>query len=179
MSTLENRLNAIHFPNQLVHIKTLMDTAEAKTTFWGGRIVEFKGSNDSVGLEFIAKKILEAGRQRCDADDLTVEERIAGVEIVRKLQDFYKITDTQIKHSNCFTRLLNWLREFHIFPYSTRFHIDENAEAQFLAYSEERFTAQFGWNENADIQPGATGSFGPPLRIVASEDTIRALLNHP
>ena len=60
----------------------------------------------------LANKVAKAACVRKERDDLTPAEKIAGAEIVQKLQNFYDLTDTQIKTSNFFTRFLVWIREF-------------------------------------------------------------------
>lgn len=177
MPSLETHLNSLSFSSQLIVVKNLVDAAQVKTTFWGSRVVEVNGFTGSAYLEDIARKILRAGSQRSGADDLLPAERIAGVEIVRKLEGFYRISDTQIQNSNFFTKFLNWIREFSLIPYTTRFYIEETAEGNFRAYSEAKFLQQFGgaFDEMRD-HPASDGSFGPPLRILAREDRIRAAL---
>lgn len=177
MLSLNTHLSSLNFSNQLVDVKNLVDTAEVKTTFWGNRVLEVSGFTGSVYLDDIARKIITAGNQRSDADNLLPAERIAGVEIVRKLEHFYRISDTQIKNSNFFTRFLNWILEFTFIPYTTRFHIEETAEDRFRGYSETKFLQQFGGAFSSRLDhPASNGSFGPPLRILAREDRIRALL---
>lgn len=175
--SLDAQLNSLNFSNQLTAVKSLVDAAQVRTAFWGSRVVEINGFTGSVYLDDVARKILRAGNQRSDADDLLPAERIAGVEIVRKLEDFYRISDTQIQNSNFFTRFMNWIQEFSFIPYTTRFHIEQTAEANFRAYSKIKFIQQFGgaFNE-VGHHPASDGSFGPPLRILAREDRIRALL---
>ena len=180
MPLLDTHLNSLNFSNQLAAVKNLVDTAQVMTTFWGNRVVEINGFTGSVYLDDIARKILTASYQRSDADDLSPPERIAGVEIVRKLRDFYRISDTQIQNSNFFTRLLNFIQEFSLTPYTTRFYLDEEigpGERNFRAYSEAKFLQQFGgaFTSMRD-HPASDGFFGPPLRIVAREDRIRSLL---
>lgn len=177
MPSLDTHLSSLNFSNQLATVKNLLDTAQVKTTFWGSRVVEVNGFSGSVYLDDVARKILTAGYQRSDADDLLPAERIAGVEIVRKLKDFYRVSDTQIQNSNFFTKFLNFIREFSFIPYTTRFYIEETAEGNFRAYSEVKFLQQFGgaFNEIHD-HPASDGCFGPPLRIMAREAQIRALL---
>jgi len=99
---------------------------------------------------------------------LTPAERIAGVEIVKKLQRFYCETDAQIKNSNLFTKFLNWIREFSFMPYTDRFFLRETAEENFCAYSASRFLQEFG--RAPDRTNGHVGRW-----VVAGEDQIRAL----
>jgi hypothetical protein len=177
MTSLDAHLSSINFSYDLEALKILLDTSQVKTTFWGSRVVEVKDFTGSVYLEDIAREILVIGRQRSDADDLLPEERIAGIEIARKLEGFYRISDTQIQNSNFFTKFFNWIREFSFIPYTTRFHIEETAEINFRGYSEVKFLEQFGGAFNAMLNhPASAGAFGPPLRILAREDRIRALL---
>lgn len=177
MPSLETYLNSLSFSIHLESIKNLIDIASTKTTFWGSRVVKVNGFTGSVYLDDIANKIVRAGNQRSDADDLTPEERIAGVEVVRKLENFYRVTDIQIQNSNFFTKFLNWIREFSFMPYPTRFFIEETAENNFRAYSEAKFLQQFGGAfGEMHSHPACDGLFGPPLRIVAREDRIRPLL---
>jgi len=143
MFSLETHLNSLIFSSQLTTVKNLVDTAQVKTTFWGSRVVEVNGFTGSIYLDDLARKILRTGNQRSDADDLLPAERIAGVETVRKLEGFYRISDAQIKNSNFFTKFLNWIREFSFTPYTTRFYFEETAEGNFRAYSEAKFLQQF------------------------------------
>lgn len=176
MYSIEGILN-LNFSREILATKNFIDSAQVKTTFWGSRVVEVKGYTGSVYLDDLARKILEAGGRRCEADDLLPAERIAGIGIVRKLKDFYRTSDIRIKNSNFFTRLLNWIREFSFFPYTTRFYIEETAEIPFRAYSEGKFLQQFGGTFDAmHNHPASNGSFGPPFRILAKEDRIRALV---
>ena len=177
MPSLQVHLNSLDFSSQLATVKDLIDVAQPKTTFWGSRVVEVNGFTGSVYLDDIARKILRTSGLRSDADDLLPAERIAGVEIVKKLEGCYRITDTQIQNSNFFTRFLNWIREFSLFPYTTRFHIKETAGGNFRAYSETKFLQQFGGAFNTwGGHPASDGFFGPPPRILAREDRIRTLL---
>lgn len=179
MTSLQSHINSFNFSTQLPAIKNLINTAQVSTTFWGGRIIEINGFTGSVYLNDIAAKILDAGEQRCKADNLKPAERIAGIDTVRKLQHFYEVTDTQIKNSNFFTKFLSWIREFSFFiPYTTRFYLNESAESNFRAYTETKFLRQFGGSFNALMDhPASDGFFGPPSRVLAKDVEIRALFS--
>ncbi|MBI5346927.1 MAG: hypothetical protein HZB76_07290 [Chlamydiae bacterium] len=189
MNTLKAHLKSLNFATQLGAVNDLLNcysgvntnnTSQIKTkiSFLGTRLVEVNGYKGPVSLDFLAKRILGASNQRCKADDLTPAERIAGVEIVRKLKNLYKITDPQINYSNFLTRFLNWIREFSFIPYTTRFYLSECAEGYFRGFGETKFIQQFGKGPNGkmDQHPASDGAFGPPYRIMAKEDRIRALL---
>ena len=180
MQSIETHLNSLDFSTQLSAVKKIMETAEVKTTFWGSRVVVVKGFSGSVYLDDIAHKIICAGNKRSDADNLLPAERIAGINIVRKLKNLYSISDVQIKNSNFFTKFLNWIREYSIHPYTTRFYLEVSAEQRFRAYSEAKFLHQFGGAfDSFHHHPASNGSFGPPLRIVAKKKMIDSLLpNH-
>lgn len=159
MVSLEARLDSLNYSTQLNVIENLLDSAHSTTTFWGSRVVKVNGHKGSVYVDDIAKKILYASRQRCDADDLITEERISGINIVRKLQKFYQDTDAEIQKSNPLTKFFNWIREFSINPinYTVRPHITntesykdnpniETAERNFRVYSRKKFRDQFQGN---------------------------------
>lgn len=117
--------------------------------------------------------------QRSDTDDLSLAERMDGVEIAKKLKNFYRITDTQIQNSNLLTRLLNWLREFCFVPYhTTRFWFEERGERYFRGYNETEFFQQFGNAFDAmGDHPAADSRFfsiSRQRRISVKEDLIRA-----
>src|SRR5260221_14105756 len=111
MISLRTHLNNLDFARQLGAFEQLLNQPElveqehepqvqARVTFWGSRIVKVKGYTGSVSIDFIAAKINQTGRIRCNADDMTLEERLAGIEITRKIKNFYKFTDEQKKNSN-------------------------------------------------------------------------------
>lgn len=56
MPFLETHLNSLDFSNQLNVVRNLIEAAQGKTTFWGGRIVEMNGFTGSVYLDDIAYK---------------------------------------------------------------------------------------------------------------------------
>ena len=171
MPSLETHLDSLNYSAQLQAIKNLLisDSAQAKVTFWGSRVVEVNGFTGSAYLADILKKILATSYQRRDADDLTAAERISGVEIVKKLQRFYTDTDDQLKNSNLLTKILNWIREFSFIPYSDRFFLaDGTIKDNFCAYSPSKFIQEFG--RAPDHSDGFLGKWR-----VAGENQIRAL----
>jgi len=179
------------FPHQITDIKNLIDRAKVETAFLGSRVVTVDGFTGSVDIDDIATRILEVSKVRFKAADstpLSTEERIAGVDIVKKLNEFYIISDNDIKNCNFFTRLLNWILEFSTTPTSqyyppgffctARFTLAFNAENNFLAYSEARFLEQFGGAFNYGTHPDAEDTLLPgfPMKILAKEDSVRNLL---
>jgi hypothetical protein len=144
-------------------------------TFWGTRVLKEKGHSSSVKLDKISGLV----KEMCDIaiDDLTPQERIAGVEMVRKLKQFYENTDIQLKTKNIFTRFLVWIRELtQIEAFTIRDKVDCQLENDFLTYSKPQFIQQFG--ENTDQLPRklrpSTETSGD--RITVREPFVRALL---
>ena len=162
----------------LVGMSNLLERAHAKTTFWGSRIVEISGNRGSIGLYDLAEQILNAGEQRREANDLTLQERRAGLAVVHKLRAFENATDTEIATRNCFIRFLDWMSKlFSTIAYNARFFItDCKAIDNFCAYSEEAFIDLFEGVFGVDhAHPDAANSGGFPLRIIAKETSIQRL----
>ncbi len=167
--------------NHLLHMQH--SKVKASVTFWGKRAVSIEGGIapfEQVSLEALAKKVLQNSRNRSEADNLTPKERVAGIEIAKKLNEFYAITDEKIKNSNFFTKILNWIREFVFFyPYTTRFFVEDGLQANFQGYSPEKFVQVFGGTKETIEQNSAFsgGSFGGGgiTRFCAKEEAIRAL----
>lgn len=155
---LRDHLDGYNFAAQLQEVNTFLDTAQTRITFWGGRVLEStENYSGSVYLDDIAKKTTQAAARRMEADNLTMQERQSGVEIVEKLRNFYEVSDTQVSDRNWFTRLLTWIREFHVFPYTTRFHIEDMGltHGYFRLFSHDRYARDIGEKES--------GYFGYPL----------------
>jgi hypothetical protein len=179
MSPLE-RLNSADYSAQLVEINDALDNIHVGISFWGARVVRALDNGTSISLKTVTEKLLSTASRRCDTDDLTPQERIAGVEATSKLLNLYQVTDTQIVHCNWFTRLLHQIREFSFTPYTTRFYLDDDATSLFCAYSQEKFLREFGGTFGPDFlaHPSMGGSFrhSNEVRIVALISKIRELL---
>lgn len=172
MVNFETRLNQLNFSRQLVELNQILEDTRAKVSVLGERIIT-KNGEDYVPLEGVARRVIEAADLRSLRDDLAPRERIAGVEIVRKLRRFYEET----QHSNLFARVLTQLREISLWSNarSTYFILGELPEYKFLGYSEERFIQEFGneWDRQRNEYVLSNGSFTPPYRIIALENKIR------
>lgn len=177
--SVKDCLSAPDFPYQLENLQNLLNNSHANLTFWGTRVVEVTeadGSISSFTLDKIARAVLNAADERCDADDLNLPERLAGIELVRKVQKFYEDTDALRDTSNILTWIIVLIREFNFgYPYTTRFFIEDDACKLFLAYSKPKFIEEFGDHfDEFDNHPASTGGFGPPLRVCVKEELIRA-----
>jgi hypothetical protein len=168
-------LNKPVFSHQLKAVRDVLKGAKVDITFWGERVIKIKGMKCSVSLEGASKKTVRAATQRSKSDDLKLAERIAGMDLVKTLKNFYRVTDKQISRLNFFTRSLVWIREFSLLPYTTRFFIEDRTESKFRAYSKAKFIRQFGGSFDPTYNhPASDGLFGPPLRIIARESVVRA-----
>ena len=109
------------------------------------------------------------------------------------LRKIYKETDEAIKNANCLTQLANIIREVFIslfYTYAPRFHIAPPGQMDFLfrGYTEENFKKNFGEKKKkgfdndhnvvieTDEYLHSDGRSDLPLRIIATENAIRALL---
>lgn len=173
-------LETIDFSTQLSTINDLLESAQPDVTFWGERVVTVATYEGSFSLKTLASKISQAALKRCFSDDLTTEERVAGIDLTNKLKAFYQVTDTKIAQTNRFQRFLNWAREFTLSPYTPRFHIEEGSvEGNFRSYSEFRFSQKFGEVKSDDPSKQYENSDGSSwlLLLTAEESSIRAKLS--
>lgn len=181
MTTLETHLYSINFSTQLEVVKNILDKAETRITFWGTRLVEVGEYTGSITLESIASRVLKASNQRCEADDLTLAERVAGLDISKRVENLYLITDKQIQNANLLTRLFRWIREFSFIP--TRLHFvgkgifAPSAEEYFQTYSKQKFIRQFGSRgfDKIDGHPAVECTFSNE-KILISKNFIREKL---
>ncbi len=178
MWSLKSHLNKLDFAKNLAEVEKLFckDDAKAKVTFWGGRVVKVDGFKGFVSLDFLARKLIKAANARCESDDLTVEERLMGLNITRKVNLFYINIDEQKDLSNFFTKFLVWIRSFSFSPYTPRLYINDFVDDDFLAYSKEKFMQQFGgYVDDLGEHPAARGAFEHPVRIIAREENVQQL----
>lgn len=173
---LEYLTNSFKLPTNVEELKLLLEASHAELTFWGSRVVTFtsNGRTESVYLDSLAEHIVRVANSRCEADDLTAQERLYGVAVVQKLEGYYKYTDMRVDQANLFTWILNYIGEFSFIPYTSRFYLEETAKERFLGYSEPKFIEAFGpspWRENI-----ARGRMGPPLRIIATQAAVQELV---
>ena len=134
MSSFQSRLNSLDFNSQLKAVSELLDQAQIETTFWGGRIVTDKRFTGSVGLDELANRVVKAGDYCIDAlGNISLEQRVAGLDVVDKLKRLYLLSDKEIQNSSLLTRLLNWIREFSFISYTTRYKIENLTKDCFRA----------------------------------------------
>ena len=141
-----------------INFKILNDFLSAcqplpQISFWGSRVITV--GRGQIELDTLSSKILDAAKIRSkNADYLTPQERIAGIELTKKLNHFYTLTDQELKNSNWFVRILNWIREFNFFmPYTDRWHVEETLEGKFTGYTQTNLKSlEFGKIGATDLQ---------------------------
>jgi hypothetical protein len=171
-------MNAVNFSTQLEEIRDLLcnDTtgvAAPDVSFWGSRLI-VKGTS-CVYLEDIACKVQDIAIA-CENERvlLSPAQRIAGLQIVQKLQGFYEETDKQAANANCFTRFLVWLREWTLWPYAIRFYIEDGIEGdRFRTYTRVAFM-NLGTAEERRPYASEEGTFPPKIKV--DEAFLRNLL---
>lgn len=180
---LDQYINTLNFTNELSEVNQLLSKAAGKITFWGGRVITLPGYKGCVSLDTLVSRINETANKRSKADDLTNQERIDGIEISKKLRKFYDVTDSKLSKRNCFTRLLNWIREFPIYPYGVRFDLEDGmTDKLFKGYKESKFLQEFGGgvkNSWGDYKNSDGRFYSPVFRIIARESDIREKLLNP
>ncbi len=172
---LNHYLNTLDFTKELVHVKDLLASAEATVSFWGTRVINLPNYEGRISLDELVRKVYAAAIQREKANDMTVEERLAGIDIVYKLRDFYTSTDEKIRTANLFTSLINNYQEFNIGPYTNRFYTETNwIDCHFRAYNEEEFKKEFGQEKDGNFYKNSDGEAPNSNKVYASEGAIRA-----
>ena len=130
-TTVQANFNSTDYSTQLVPMCQALFNAEVKITFWGNRVVELSGGQGSISIDELANRMLIAGSKRCSDDDLTLAERLAGVEIVHTLETFYSNSDNLVSQCNFLTRIFLFFREFKM-PFTSfgiRFELHCDGEA--------------------------------------------------
>lgn len=163
-------INSLNFSIQLVDVNKMLSEARAENTYLEGRIVRFKGG--SISLDTLAKKVTAVARENLETSHLTPAAKVAGLDITRKLKQFYRDTD---KTAGIIIKLCNWLREFSLFSSATRFTLDED---KFRVFSTTQFSLYLGssWplHEHPAFDGKITDDVHAPQKPV-KEEWIRAL----
>jgi hypothetical protein len=186
MASVILNLQSPQFNGNLVEIRHVLERATARITLWGVRVVEVKDGSHTICLRIdqLRDRILMAGRARSRADDLTPEERIAGIEILTKIQTLHANTETELRHKNFFTKILVWLREFRFPRFTCCGGYDWTDEREdFLSFNIKEFCSVFKIEEKKlhdRHYPSSMTNFSfNGSRIIASEEAIRNLIARP
>lgn len=178
MTTMFARLEKMDFSQQLLEVERVLSTCQPKITFWGGRVIEAADKKKSVYFDAIVQKVHDAARARCDADDLVPRERMIGLRIVKKLNEWDQNMRGQVSGLNLLTKLFYKIRNYS-FGYTPQFYLGEMARLYFRAFSEQKITEQVGpfvrRDEGYFTHPDSDMSFIAPRRWCVREEKIAVL----
>src|SRR5437762_1213206 len=108
---LDAYLNQSNCESQLIDINKILDKAETKVTYWGTRVVTIENYEDSVSLHTFTKRLQAAAYKRLVNNDLKYEERVAGMEILSKLEKLYTNSDADVKKSKLITKVCSAIQD--------------------------------------------------------------------
>lgn len=105
----------------------------------GKRIITLGGHN--IDLNTLAKEAIQMSRL-ADVDNLSLPDRVTGIELIDKINIVYKKTDSQIRTKNIVTQALSWIRDL--------FVRDQLGEARnsFTGFSPNALARLYGQNQN-------------------------------
>jgi hypothetical protein len=99
----------------LLNFHESITSAQTRTevTFWGKRVVCLwvDGRVEKVSLDRLDSAIWRVGRWE-NVQGFDAAQRVTGMEIATKLEEFRVVMDAQIREGNFLTRIFVWLREF-------------------------------------------------------------------
>ncbi len=117
-STLTSRIeatNSLGCVGQLEEFKNILDSTQPRVTFWGTRVIEPLGVNsspwatdNSVSLNAFVNGMEP---QQIARISLNLYDPEIPKGIIRKLDEFYSQTNTQLSQGNFVTWILNYLQE--------------------------------------------------------------------
>lgn len=136
-------------PSKWSEISEMLVQAKADVSFWGGRIITVESYEGSILIDRVAGEMRKALLNSFDTKDKNfgLEQRLAGIEISKKLAGFYLDSDELIEKANWFTWILAqiWEKALGLFDDQARNDIQEGYLNNYLrAYTKESFKEQFG-----------------------------------
>ncbi len=110
----------------LAFLEKALENTEAKISCLGGRYVSSSTNNGFSSIDraaYTANRVFGEFRKTWDFDTAT-RQRIKNIE--DKIDSFYTNSSKELKKSNWLIKVLNFMREFNLLPYTTRFFWEEN-----------------------------------------------------
>jgi hypothetical protein len=144
LGPLSTHLKKFDCENKLEDLSKFVEACDSHVSFWGQRVVTTPNYSGEVSLEWLTRQVQLAQYKKIETNSFSLAERIAGLGIVKQLENFYAKTDQQIPVRNFLTRFFNWIREFSVLPYTTRFYLEELTGPGFRAYTRDNFERIFG-----------------------------------
>jgi hypothetical protein len=165
----------LYLPSQLGQVNELLKGAEGSVTLWGTRCFRKAGSAGTASLDVLVQRVVNASQYAAaHCDDLSLEQRIAGVDLVDRVQHLLQQSDRQIQQANKATRLFAWVRnKFNRTNTQISHIVDGVASQAFRLFSVGKFleTFQGKFDENGS-HPCCEKRLRSPERIVATQKAI-------
>jgi len=178
-----SELKVINYRNNFTEVENLLDHATAGVNCWGTRMVESEGQ--SIPLHHLASEVFKGALLHEKLQDLSPDQRAAGLYAVDKILEFYDTTDDVM--SNPITDILKCIQD--LFNYYIRGEYDSpmGVGFYFQSYSAPKFLETFGpLPENATTifhHPHYAGHSvewsgqGQQLYIMVSEEAIQEMVS--
>ena len=96
--------------SKLPEMNQLLAKAEPKITFWGNREVCIGEFGGSVSVKALDQKIEQVAENGCHAENLTLQERVAGLDILTKLGKIRTKAEELENRAHWFTKIFIWIR---------------------------------------------------------------------
>jgi hypothetical protein len=109
----------------LTELDYILSLSYSRISFWGGRVISVRGYKGSVSLNAYTKKALNAIKPCSLTDNLSTEDRILRMNIIKKLQGLYGATDSQVNTLKLFTWSLFHIREISGAFFSPRLYLNK------------------------------------------------------
>lgn len=160
MTTLNAQLNTLlhtdHPTTQWEKLAALMQNASESTTIWGTKVISVPDYSGTVSISDLAAKINSAAdRYFIASANMTREERLNGINMMRNVNRLYYKADLYLEESFFFVQLLGIIQE--VFFSLFRGSYDENkdnAQGLFRTYQFRDFDTVFpGVRSNNGISP--------------------------
>lgn len=89
MMSLSARLDMLNFASELPVLKSLLDRAHAHLSPTGERRLSVPEFDGTASFDAVSMRIAQAAKERFESFNLTLQERAAGIKIVRRMRDLY------------------------------------------------------------------------------------------
>lgn len=176
MISLEKKFESINFLTHLEEANNLVTNGVSTgVTWWGAPAIRIEGYEGDIAVKDIANQLLQVGKEKSKAGNITLPERIAAIQLVKKLKLIFTQVDLQKKtiEFSLIDRIFIWFQDHNPFN-TTRSQIEEFGEISFLTYSKDGFISEFGGEfteEGATFHPDAEGETAD--KIVARYTSVQ------
>jgi hypothetical protein len=165
----------LYLPEQLENVNNLLKAAQGDVTFWGTRCIKKGESGAFVSLDDLAQWVVNSSQYAAaHCNDVSLKQRIAGVDLVKHVRQLLQQSDRQIQHANVVTRLFVCVRKKITRSHTPISHIVNGVASQeFRSFTAEKFLETFqGKFDQNDSHPCSETRLRSPSRIVATREAI-------